>query len=333
VDIPGATRAAYVTPVLGLSDSGVPFRCTLCGGGGAVTSQVATLTVNVGPPPTTQPFIGVSFIGGAAGQGPGASLRSNDVVGVFPQANYNNLPNVLTDGALVDADGAPAPVTITYSASSYFTDSGEATAEDVLFQGYLQNANAAVTITLNNVPPGSYHLIVYSVGFNFNATYEQAVELAGGAAYPIYHVRAEHAGQYLAAPAVFRRMSSTNPDARDQGNYVMFENVSPDANGMLLLTVSNESTFTGVNANPALSGLQLVRLLPALPALTVVPAPNGSVTISWGDVAAGYTLEASGQLGPSANWGPVGGVPNPIIAAGSTAQFPSGAARYYRLRK
>jgi hypothetical protein len=333
VDIRGATRAAYFTPILSLADSSTQFRCILWGGGSVATSQVATVTVNVGAPPTSQPFIGLNFIGGAAGQGPGSSLRSNDVVGVVPQANYNNLPNALTDGPLLDADGAPAPVTITYTASSYFTDTGEATAEDVLFQGYLHNANAAFTITLNNVPPGVYHLIAYSVGFNFNATYEQSLELAGGGGYPVYHVRAEHAGQYLAAPAVFRRMSSTNPDARDQGNYVMFENISPDGNGTLVLTVSNDSTFTGINANPALSGLQLVRVLPALPALAVVSAPNGSVTISWGDAAAGYTLESSAQLGTSANWGAVAGVPNPIVTAGATTLSPVGAARYYRLRK
>src|SRR5262249_14230665 len=103
VDIHGATRAAYITPVLRLADSGTQFRCVLWGGGSVATSQVATVTVNPGAPPTSQPFIGLNFIGGAAGQGPGSSLRSNDVVGVVPQENYNNLPNALTDGPLVDA--------------------------------------------------------------------------------------------------------------------------------------------------------------------------------------------------------------------------------------
>ena len=328
-DIPGATRAAYYTPVLSPADSGRQYRCLICGGGIAVTSMVATLTVNGATPPTTQPFIGVSFIGGSVGQGPGASLRSNDVVGIVPQANYNNLPNALTDGGLVDAEGALSPVTITYTANSYFTASGENTAEDVLFQGYLQNANNPVMVTLNKVPAGVYHLIVYAVGFNFNATYEQALELSGAAIYPVYHVRAEHAAQYLAAPGVFRRMSSTNPDARDQGNYVMFENVSPDPSGGLALTVSNESTFTGVNANPALSGFQLVRVLPAL---SLARHANGMVVLSWGSEAAGYILESSTQLGAGASWSPVGGAPNPIAGAGSIEVIPS-ASRFYRLSK
>ncbi|HYV32028.1 MAG TPA: hypothetical protein VEO53_13105, partial [Candidatus Binatia bacterium] len=89
-DIPGATRAAYYTPGLAVGDNGQQYRCVIHAGGAIVNTAVATVTVNAGPAPTSEPFVGVNFIGGDAA-GASGSLRPVDVVGVIPQANWNNL--------------------------------------------------------------------------------------------------------------------------------------------------------------------------------------------------------------------------------------------------
>jgi hypothetical protein len=332
-NIPGATRAAYVTPVLGLADSGSQYRVILSGGGGTVPSASVGVTVNPGPAPTSVPWIGASFGGGAAGVGPAGILRPDDVVGVVPQANWNNLLDPTgVDLPLVDADGASTDIVIDYAGANYMTGTGEATAENVLFQGYLHNANGTVTATLKNVPAGNYHLIVYCLGFTYNASYEQRLELVGGGSYPAYTVLAEHAAEYSLAPNVFRRMSSLNPEARDHGNYVIFENVSPDDAGSLALSVINESTFTGVNVNPALNALQLVRVS-ALPPTLTVGFEGGSATVSWAGDAAGYVLESSSSLSAPVVWTPVAGVSAPIAGAGTKAVSPTGRAQFFRLRQ
>jgi hypothetical protein len=299
------------------------------------TSAVATVTVNAGPAPTAQPLIGVNFVGGGS-DGPGGTLSSNDVVGVVPQANYNNLSGGTGTGvALRNADGTASAVTTTFSGTTWFTGTGEGTAENLLFQGYLHNTNVGVSVTLNNVPPGNYHVIAYSVGFNFNAIYDESLQLIGSIAYPTFHVRAEHAGQYIVAPSVFRRMSSTNAAAREQGNYVIFTNVSPNASGAFTLNVLNESPAenTGVGDAPALNGLQLVRVITPVSTALSLSRNGASVSIAWAATANGFVLESSSLLGAGADWQPVAGVPNPLTGSGSVLVTPSGPAKFYRLRQ
>ena len=334
VNVPGATRAAYYTPVLNAADNNTQVRCVIHAGGVVTTSAVATVTVSAGSA-TAQPYLAINFSGGDAA-GAAGSLRPIDVVGVVPQDTWNNVAGATaTDVALVDTLNLPTPVTISYAARTYFTGTGENTAEDVLFQGYLHNANGSVVVTLNNVPPGFYDLYAYCVGFTYNATYEQSMSLIGGGTYPEYHVRAEHATDYSSAPSVFRRMSSTDAAARDQGNYVVFREVSPDVSGALTLTVVNESDNPlDIDVTPTLSGLQLVQAPPSLS----IRRQGANVEISWGDAATGYILESSRSLGGATApaWGPVTGAPSPIAGAASVSvSVGAGAdpAKFYRLRK
>jgi hypothetical protein len=55
VGIPGANEATYVTPPVTASDDGSLFRVTVSNGGGSVTSNSATLAVNLPPAITAQP--------------------------------------------------------------------------------------------------------------------------------------------------------------------------------------------------------------------------------------------------------------------------------------
>jgi hypothetical protein len=332
VDITGANRPTYITPALSLADGGKRYRVVVSGGGVTATSTEARVTVNAGQPPTALPYVGINFVGG--GGATEGFLSATDIAGAVPQANFNNVEGATQTAApLNDATGSLSPVMITYTGAIRYTGAGNLTAENALFEGYIQNNTLPLSVTLSGVPPGNYGLLAYCVGFDFQTVYDQGYELIGAATYPVFHVRGQTAGQYRNSPG-YRRMSSTDPNARDTGNYVMFENIAPDGVGNLTLTLTFEMQgIPGVtDSSPALNALQLVRIVPALPTLTIIHNVNGTVTISWNALAAGYTLESSGQLGVGASWSSVGGVGNPITAAGSTTLTPAGS-QYYRLRK
>ena len=335
VDIPGANRSVFFTSVLSSADNNKQYRVMVSAAGISAPSEPATLTV-AGTPvvPDTQPFIGVNFTGGGTG-GAGGVLTPLDVAGVVQQQHFNNVRGGAgTDIELVDSTGAPSGVTLDFTGGNISsTGSGSVDADHVLFQGYVHNNTAAgiVTLTLKNVPADNYNLYVYSAGFNFNSIFDVAYTVTGGTAPPTLHVTAQHAGEYIAAPA-YKRASSTDPDARDKGNYVAFENISPDPNGDLILTVNSEATVAGITFMPPVNGFQLATLI-LHPALTV--SANGGVTVSWGDAAAGFTLESSSSLGGStaADWTPVVGAPRPINGAGSIKIALPTAKKFYRLRK
>ncbi len=331
VNIPGAIRPTYVTPALTAADHNKSYRCVVSVNGKDTLSQAGVLSVGPAQPSYVTPYIGINFVGGQEAN-PGGTLSVVDVAGVIPQENYNNLVGAtFIDQPLLSATGATTPVLLSIdTGTTSATGVPETSADQALLQGYVHNANSALTITLKNVPQSNYNLIIYSVGFNFNATYDQSLSLAGAGTYPTYAVQAQHAAQYTANPA-FTRMQSTNENARDLGNYTQFENVSPALDGTLVLVVTPQSTNTGVNFLPAVNGLQL--LTTALPPPTlVVSAAGGNLTIGLDALAVGYTLEFSLTLGSGASWNPVSGVPNPITAAGAVIVPIAPGNRYFRLR-
>lgn len=334
VDIPGAIRPTYITPVLAAADTGKSYRVVVSANGSSSNSLPAVVTVAGSVTPTEAPYIGVNFGGGGNGS-PGGTLSPEDVAGVVPQDHYNNIyAGSFTDVALFDASGTATPVTITVEAGGTVgAGTGTSSADRELLQGYLHNGNAPLVVQLHSVPNDVYNLVIYSVGFNFNTTYEQSLALAGAGTYPVYAERAQHAGQYLANP-VYVPMASTDPNNRALGNYTVFQNVSPAADGSLVLTVTPEFPGTpGINFLPAVNGLQLVKVLPVAPQLTVAQSGT-TLTIGWGSAAVGYRLEASTRLGSGADWTPVAGVANPITAAGSQAiPIAPGGNKFYRLAK
>jgi hypothetical protein len=194
------------------------------------------------------------------------------------------------------------------------------------------NNNTPLSLRLGNVPPGNYALIVYSVGFSFNSTFEEDFSLVGAAPYPTLAVRGQSSLQFLADP-VLVRMNGTDPNNRQTGNYVLFENVAPAGDGTLLLTVSPASSNVGNTAYfPPINALQLVKVASQPPALSVA-RQGANVTVSWSADAAGYVLQGSPAVGTGANWLPVEGTPNPITGAGSVGVGAAGNQRFFQLRK
>jgi hypothetical protein len=350
VDIAGANRPTYVTPVLATGDSGKKYRCIVSVNGTDVPSQEATITVGPTQPDALQPYVGINFASGTGGgTTAGASLAPADIAGAVLQGNWNNILGTTIDGSqpLVDAQAAATPVTVavydpvnmtTVAANANIgtgTGSANTSADHLLMQGSIANNDLPVSIQLAGIPDGNYALLAYSVGFSFNSTYEEDFDLLGATTYPTLTVRGETATSFIADPTLVR-MSSTDPNNRDTGNYVEFDNVKPAADGTLLLTVTPQSTTVG-NAVyfPPLNALQLVKMGNVEPPLPAIAAQiqGTSLNLSWGAGAAGFVLQSSPTLGATASWSLVTGTPNPITVEGATTITVSGASQFYRLTK
>jgi hypothetical protein len=345
INIPGANRATYVTPVLSAPDSGKKYRCVIGVNGTDVPTQEATVVVGPAQPVPLTPYVGINFVGGGdAGTTVGGTLATTDVGGAVLQGFFNNVAGKTIDGTqvLFDAQGTNTPVTVAVwdpvagapvaPAGAIGTGTGEASAEHVMMQGYLANNNTPLSILLGSVPPGTYNLVAYSVGFSFNSTYEEDFALVGAATYPTLTVRGQSSLDFIANPTLVR-MTSTNALNRDLGNYVMFEKVSPAGDGTLLLTITPQSTNVGNTAYfPPLNALQLVKVNPLPP--TLAAAKQGTnLAISWSADAAGYVLESNTNLAAGASWTFVQGTPNPITGAGSANIPIQPGAQYFRLKK
>src|SRR6185369_9703218 len=214
--IPGATLRAYVTPVLNVADSGKTYDVVVSVAGKDTPSNTATLTVNPGEPSNIQPYLGLNFVGG--GTLGGASLAAVDVAGVIPQENWNNLTGFTFDQVpLTNAAGGETPVTLStdpapngptevwYSGTKSLNDG-----DGLLMQGFVSAIAGLdpVNFRLNNVPAGTYNLLVYSIGFDFTANYFQAYSVTGAVTYPTYHGKAETGLIYNGNPA-YRQITTT----------------------------------------------------------------------------------------------------------------------------
>ncbi len=280
VDIPGANRATYVTPVLSTTDSGKVYRCVVSVSGRDVNSQDNVF---------------------------GASV---------------------TGAPLSDATGASTAVTVSIDGTGGASGTGDLSGDRVLLHGYVRNSNGnPLVISLAGVPDGVYNVIVYTSGLDYaGQTYEEDISLTGKIDYPTYTVVGQQ-GQHF--DGQFIRASSVDPQARSLGNYVLYEAISPATDGSVTLTA------TPATQNTAINGLQLVKVLPVTVNPTITAARNAtSVIISWAAEAAGFTLESTTSLGPSAIWTAVSGAPNPLTGAGNLPAAISGnASVFYRLKK
>ncbi len=285
VDIPNAIRPVYVTPVLAAADGGKKYRCRISAAGVDTLSDEVTLTVSGSAPSSQQPYIGVNFVGG--GNSLPGPLLPQDVAGVVPQENWNNLTEFTFDFVpLDDATGAATPVTLTVDFLTETFYSGTIVtgdADGILMQG-LVTAGASIDpvyFVFGNVPAGQYQVLIYSLGFNFSPAYEQDYTLTAGSTHTPITGRAEIGLNWNANPA-YRRITSTDPNNRATGNYVQFDNVSPAADGSLTLTV----TWVGEGGNthePAINALQLVRVVEVTePPVLGAPSVQGeNLLLNW----------------------------------------------------
>jgi hypothetical protein len=262
------------------------------------------------------------------------------VAGAVQQENFNNIfaePNPdVGPIALHNAQLQPTPVTLNFDANNWYsgTMASSDSADAVLLHGYIENDNNPLDVTLGGVPAGTYNVIVYSAGFQFNSTYEQAYTVTGAETYATVHGKAQTGLDYRANPRLIQ-MTGTSSNNATMGNYVVIENVRPAADGSIVINVTPESPTTGNNEIPAISAIQLVKVnaVTVRPALTIAVAASGQVNIGWNAGAAGGTLESTATLAPNASWSAVPGVAAPLTGAGSTQVAATDRARFFRVRK
>ncbi|HMO65567.1 MAG TPA: Ig-like domain-containing protein, partial [Verrucomicrobiota bacterium] len=285
VDIPGAIRRVYTTPVLSAADNGRVFRCRVSAAGTGTLSGEAALAVVGSNPSPQQPYIGVNFVGG--GNSIPGPLLPQDVAGAVPQENWNNLNGFTFDAApLNDAAGAATPVTLSAFNLTETWYSGTLSTGDGngwLLQGLVTAGSSTepVNLVFSGVPPGSYQVLVYGLGFNFSPAYEQDWSITAGSVHLPITGRAEIGLDWTGNPA-FRRITSTDPNARQTGNYVRFDNVSPAPDGSIMVDV----TWVGEGGNthqPAINAVQLVRVVEvATPPTLGAPAiQGGNLVLTW----------------------------------------------------
>jgi hypothetical protein len=213
----------------------------------------------------------------------GTALSASSQTGVIPQTDFNvaitNTGSGTVPGPFVYGDASPAPETLSYSnvTDTYGTgtpNSGSDPNAALLSAkvGAENSSGQTASFTIGSVPAGIYNLIAYT---ELDAYTSSPIISLAGSTNSSFYVTSQD-GSNNNAPAYFdpsnpfvEAYNTVLPPAGtpDIGNYVVFQNVSPDANGNLVLSVQS----TGYYAD--LSGFQLesVPEPASLAALVIVP--------------------------------------------------------------
>ena len=104
--------------------------------------------------------------------------------------------------------------------------------------------------------------------------------------------------------------------------------------GVARVTLDQPNSKANVLNRAVWSELAVARRLPSwLNAIRQMPS-MWPLSVRTAAEAAGFTLESTTSLGPSANWTAVSGAPNPLTGAGNLPAAISGnASVFYRLKK
>src|SRR2546430_3425451 len=104
--------------------------------------------------------------------------------------------------------------------------------------------------------------------------------------------------------------------------------------GATQLVIQFRALTTWWNEIAAFDNVRVTEGVAVQPGLTAISSTGNTVTVGWPAGAAGFVVESTPTLGPTANWTVVAGSPNPITGAGSiNASAAGGGSQFYRLRK
>jgi hypothetical protein len=281
--IPGATGTSLTTDVITAANTADVYAVTIVG---CETSQSVQAQIFT---PSTAKSVAVSFTGGGANGAP-TKVNDDDILGIQLQAHWNNatlnpdgsgaafatpatgsLPDASIDPAppVLDSDGNATDITFSWEAGgNWGSGSGQTTATDRMLNGLVGRAGTgANTFTFGNVPAGTHSVLVYSVSPPLQF---QTVSYNIGAT--TYYMRVMNSDEYNSSPGFFRG-SGTSVSAATIGDYIRFDNVSPDASGNIVLTTD---TIVGAAQATGVNGIQLVLNTTAggaPPVITVAPSP------------------------------------------------------------
>ncbi len=238
---------------------------------------------------------------------------------VPPAFDSTQIPQAASDGTLV-----PVTLTVVYGFDNgnlaygpgaaafgppYPNTCGNCPSLVLGYAAVVNGDNPVGSITLSNVPPGSYKLFLFGANFDGNR----------GASFT-FNSGIPHNGTNY----------TTNPGGPGPLNvftegrtYVELDNVTPSPNGTITGTfgaVSN--SITHQTGEGDFNGLQLVKVVTPTPPVLTVSVSGTSVTVSWSPVV-GVLQSAPDLTGP---WTDVGAVTSPYVAP------LSGTRKFYRLR-
>jgi hypothetical protein len=185
------------------------------------------------------PFIGVNFVGGSNGGAP-TSMDPTDSAGVVPQTNYNNVTgNTGTNVALNDKTGAATAVTLTFSAAgTWGTGLGTADGNHKMLNGYVDGTdNGSNTFTFNNVPAGTYGLVIYSVPDSLDGRDESFV-LNGDPTTKLF--LSADAGAKFDTVGFLQATATVQDGAGATGNYIEYDNITLAAPGSISFTSTSQ---------------------------------------------------------------------------------------------
>lgn len=208
------------------------------------------------------------------------------------------------NGLLSDLAGIQTPITydINYDGNNgglYFSAGPyQGTPAFLLGQTALVSGSNVGTLTLHNVPAGSYDLYLYSA--NFDGT--------RGAQFTVGSVTAVNGMSAAANPNTSGGSGPLNTFVLGQ-DYVQFNGVIPDSNGDIAITWTQNPNDNSGGGEGDLNGMSLVRT-GAAPTQMAIQMSAGSLVISWNPTngilqsstnVAGPYIDMTGQTSPYTN--------------------------------
>lgn len=203
-------------------------------------------------------------------------LGPTDSAGVFPQQYYNvtkgdvsPLTSLLdnTGATSVGYDGTSEKFTWNSTGTTLLNTFSDGIslvtghiADSKLLSGGIRAVTGStlpstLTFAFQNVPDGTYNLVVYTE-FTTSTTSPFKVTAGGITYYGLDAMAATFNGS-------FTRVTNTNSATHIAGNYVEFDNLSPDANHQITYSFAADSGSANVMAGT--NGVQLVTVSAAVP--------------------------------------------------------------------
>ncbi|MEJ6645063.1 MAG: hypothetical protein QNL33_17585 [Akkermansiaceae bacterium] len=205
-------------------------------GGAAVASQGASIGLNLGE-----------------GR-PNTALAANDVAGVVPQSNWNNLSGTSNAGPVVlnSDSGTPSGASVAWAVEEAWSVGDTTGSPDgSLLNGFFsENAGDDSSITISNVPYAIYDLYVY---LSHDRNLEDVILREGGGQFPDF-TAIENNTDVTVAPVTY---SPQTVSGSGSGNYVRFTNLTNSTVDLQLLTVD---LGPGSIDRNAIAGIQLVQV-------------------------------------------------------------------------
>lgn len=233
--------------------------------------------------------IGLNFGAGRAA----AAFLADDVAGVFPQANWNNLAGAVVGPlALTDDAGADTEAMASVEMNEEWSVAGPAADPNgVLLTGWFaaQNDDGTKMIDITEIPYANYDPVRY---FNHDRTGETADVSEANEAFPLFTVR-ENDSDPLVAITLAQQVESNALPNDDHGNFAIIAGLSSPNLNLIV-----DGGTLGADRGP-LSGIQLVSRgnLAIVITSMVVNRAAGTVDPTWtSQTGRRYLLDGSSGL-------------------------------------